>query len=322
MGLMVSSRYRAHGLLFAEFCQAVYYERNYYVRKESSTMSSYQSPFLESISRYMKVRSYSKRSIKTYLYWIRYFIIYNKKRHPSEMGSHEVEQFLTFLANDRRVSSSTQKVALNALSFLYNKFLEADLGDVSAFRRSRKQAKLPTVLTRAEITSLFTNLSGLPLLIASILYGSGLRRMEAIRLRVKDIDFEHLQIQVWNGKGFKHRLTTLAPELVEPLRLQIEKVRVFLEEDLMDERFAGVYLPNALSRKYPKAAKSLGWQYLFPAQKLSIDPASRVFRRHHLDESAVNKHIKAAANKAGLEKQVTSHTLRHSFATHLLDYKF
>ncbi|MBT3202931.1 MAG: integron integrase [Gammaproteobacteria bacterium] len=282
-------------------------------------MSKIPSPFLESISRFMRVRRYSKRTIDTYLYWIKYFIVYHKKRHPSEMHDIEVEQFLTFLAVDRSVSIATQKIALNALAFLYNKFLEIPLGDVSKFRRSVKQAKLPIVLTRAEIANLFNQFKGIPLLIASMLYGSGLRRIECARLRVKDLDFDHLQVQVWNGKGFKHRLTTLAPELVPRLKDQIEQVKLNLKEDKLNKQYAGVWLPNALARKYPKASLSSSWHYLFPATRLTFEPGTLNLRRHHVDESGINKAIKFAAIKAGIEKQVSSHTLRHSFATHLLE---
>ena len=282
-------------------------------------MPAAKSPFLDSIIRFMRVRSYSERSIDTYIYWIRYFIVHQGKRHPSQMGDNEVEAFLSFLANDRRVTPATQKIALNALSFLYNKFLQQPLGDVSQFRRANKQGKLPVVLTRQEVKQLFSHLSGYQLLIASIMYGSGLRRLEAVRLRVQDIDFDHLQIQVWNGKGSKHRLTTLAPELVEPLKHQVEQVRLYLGEDRRNGQFAGVYLPYALARKYPSAAKSPGWQYLFPATRLSFEPGTTHLRRHHLDESAVNKFVRAASQMARIQKQVTSHTLRHSFATHLLE---
>lgn len=280
---------------------------------------SNSSPFLKSVSDYMSVRRYSKRTIETYLYWIKYYIVYHKKTHPNEMHDAEVERFLTHLAQDRCVSIATQKIALNTLAFLYNKFLNKPLGDVSQFRRVRKQPKIPTVLTRAEVAMLMPQLHGTPRLVASLLYGSGLRRIEAVRLRVKDIDFDHLQIQVWNGKGFKHRLTTLAPELVPALGSQIERVRVLLTEDLRNSQYAGVYMPDALGRKYPNACVSLGWQYLFPAANLSFQPGTLQLRRHHIDESGINRTIKTAAQRAGIGKQVTCHTLRHSFATHLLE---
>ena len=282
-------------------------------------MTRSPSPFIVSISRFMAVRHYSPRTIEAYLYWIKYFIHFHKKRHPQEMGGLEIERFLSFLAVERRVSMATQKLALNALAFLYNRFLNQPLGDVSGFRRSKVSPKLPVVLTRAETSAFLAQLQGVPLMIASLLYGSGLRRLEVARLRVKDIDFDHLQIQVWNGKGYRHRLTTLAPELVQGLQFQIERVRLYLREDSQNEQFAGVYLPSAMARKNPGARFTLGWQYLFPSAKLSLDKADRHLRRHHLDESTINKFVKKAARVAGIEKQVTSHTLRHSFATHLLE---
>ena len=280
---------------------------------------SYSSPFLQSIADFMSVRRYSKRTINSYLYWIKYFIVFHGKRHPTEMHDAEVEQFLTFLATQRGVAIATQKIALNALAFLYNRFLKDPLGDVSQFRRVRRQAKLPTVLTRSEVNALLKHLQGSHSLLASLLYGSGLRRIEAVRLRVKDLDFNHLQIQIWNGKGYKHRLTTLAPELVNALKEQVGRVRELLTDDLENEQYAGVWMPDALGRKNPAAARSLGWQYLFPSANLSFEPGTRILRRHHVDESGINRAIRAAAKQAEIPKHVTSHTLRHSFATHLLE---
>ena len=277
------------------------------------------SPFLDSVFDYMSVRRYGKRTIKSYLYWIRYFIVFNDRRHPRDMGALEVERFLTHLSVTRNVSVATQKVALNALAFLYNRVLEQPLGDLGEFNRARRQAKLPVVLTRVEVERLLAQLSGVPRVIAMLLYGSGLRRSEAVRLRVKDVDFDHHQLQVWNGKGYRHRLVTLAPELEPLLEAQIERVHVYLREDSRLENYAGVWMPNALERKYMHAPKTLGWQYLFPSVRLSVDPASGELRRHHHDESNVNRAVRVAAQRAGIGKQVTSHTLRHSFATHLLE---
>lgn len=284
-------------------------------REETVSMSS---PFLNSIREFMMVRRYSSRTIKSYLYWIKYFIVFNGKKHPRDLSPQAIERFLTFLAVERTVSASTQAIALNALVFLYNKFLDQPIGDVSAFRRAAKQQKLPVVLTREEVSRLLRQLEGMPLLMASILYGSGLRRMELVRLRVKDIDLDNLQLQVWNGKGFKHRLVTLAQELAGPLQLQIDKVGLLLEEDRLAPGYSGVWMPDALARKYPSAKTKPGWQYLFPSSQLSYEPGTRFLRRHHYDETNVNKHLRKAALEAGIEKAVGSHTLRHSFATHLL----
>ena len=282
-------------------------------------MPSTPSPFLESISRFMAVRRYSKRTIETYLYWIKGFIIFNEKRHPSEMSSIEVERFLTHLAVENRVAAATQSIALNSLAFLYNKFLDKPLGDLSDFRRASKQRKLPVVLSRSDVNKLLSHLSGTPRVIASILYGSGLRRIEVVRLRVNDIDFDQVQIRVWNGKGYKHRLTTLAPELVPVLHNQVQKVTLQLKEDLQNKLYSGVWMPDALGRKYTGASKSVGWHYLFPSHRLSLEPGTTDLRRHHIDESSVNKFIKQASKKAGIVKEVSCHTLRHSFATHLLE---
>lgn len=282
-------------------------------------MTSTASPFIESLTRYMPVRRYSPRTIEAYLYWIKFFINFHHKRHPSELGDLEVEQFLTFLSDERGVSAATQKLVLNALAFLYNRFLDRPLVDARSFQRSKIPAKLPIVLTRNEVSKLLAQLSGVPFLIVSLMYGSGLRRIEVARLRVKDIDFDHLQVQVWNGKGYRHRLTTLAPELLQLLQCQVESVRVTLKEDSQNKQFTGVWITAGFARKYPTAQYTLGWQYLFPSAKLSLDPESRSLRRHHIDESTINRFIKKSAIRAGIEKHVTSHTLRHSFATHMLE---
>ena len=284
-----------------------------------ATSERKSSPFLQSVSDFMAVRRYSSRTIRSYLYWIRYFIVFHDKRHPETMGGPEVVEFLTHLAVQKKVSIATQKIALNALAFLFNRVLQQPLGNLGEFNRARQERKLPTVLSRPEVGQLLSRLSGLPLLLASLLYGSGLRRAEAVRMRVKDIDFDHHQLQVWNGKGRHHRLTTLAPELVSPLQAQIDRVQLQLREDSRHRHYAGVWMPDALARKYREAARSLGWQYLFPAARLAIDPQSGLLRRHHIDESNINRALRRAAQQAGIEKQVTSHTLRHSFATHLLE---
>ena len=268
------------------------------------------SPFLQSLCEHMAVRHYSPRTIKAYRYWVKGFIRFHDRQHPSLLGRDAVVSYLTHLAVTQKVTPSTQALALNALAYLYNRFLEQPLGDVSAFRRSKRQAKLPVVLTEDEVRRLLAELRGRRKLIASLLYGSGLRRIELTRLRVKDVDFDHLQIQVWNGKGSKHRLVTLAQELVAPLRLQVEQVHTLLLQDALVEDYAGAKLPGALERKYPKASKTLGWQFMFPSSRLSHEPGTHKLRRHHLDESLINKFLRQAQADAGLMKQVGSHTLR------------
>ncbi len=266
----------------------------------------------------MLARGYSKRTIRTYISWIRDFIVFNDKQHPDKLGKNEVVAYLTYLAVQRTVAPSTQSIALNALVFLYGKFLGMPLGDVSAFTRTKKRVKLPVVLTQDEVRRLFEHVPAFYKLPVGILYGSGLRRMELVRLRVQDVDLDMKQIRVWNGKGFKHRFTTLAVELLPAIERQIMRVKVCLAEDLENPDYAGVWMPHALERKFSSANKSLGWQYLFPATRLSVDPHSGRLRRHHIDESVINKVIKKAGRDAGIGKTISCHTLRHSFATHLL----
>jgi integron integrase len=278
----------------------------------------YKSKFLQSIQNFMLAQHYSKRTISTYILWIKSFINFNDKRHPKDMGESEVIRYLSHLAINRDVSPSTQNTALNALAFLYNKFLDQPLGTMDEFKRSRRPAKLPVVLTQAEVKSIFSVLDDKYKLPVGFLYGSGLRRIECLRLRIGDVDFDYLQLRIWQGKGNKHRLTTLAPELVAPIKQQIEKVKSILEIDKQNPDYSGVWMPYALARKYSKGNKQLHWQYLFPSDRLSIDPESNRIRRHHIDESSLNKAIRRAVNKVGIQKLVSSHTLRHSFATHLL----
>ncbi len=278
----------------------------------------YHSPFLNEIHDFMMVRRYSKRTIKTYITWIRSFINFHDKKHPKDMGKPEVVSFLTYLAVERKVSASTQSLALNSLAFLYNKFFELPLENMSAFKRAKRQAKMPVVLTQGEVALLLEKVPAQYKLLLGLLYGSGLRRMELVRLRVNDIDMTMKQVRIWNGKGFKHRFTTLAIELIPAIENQIKRVEMTLAEDLQSPNYSGVWMPDALERKYKNAHKSLDWQYLFPSVRLSIDPESGKIRRHHIDESIINKTIKRAGKAAGIQKTISSHTLRHSFATHLL----
>lgn len=276
------------------------------------------SPFLKSVEDFMRVQRYSRRTISSYLYWIKFFILFCNKRHPSELGDIEIQRFLTFLATERNVSAGTQALALNAVVFVKTKFLGQTVGDLSGFSRSQRQRKLPVVLTPNEVSALLSQLKGVHYLMAAMLYGSGLRRIELVRLRVKDIDFDYRQVRIINGKGGKHRLVTLADELLPLLEEQTGWVEQLLAQDQTTRGYSGVWMPDALARKYPNAPFEFGWHYLFPASRLSIDPDSDCVRRHHFDESNLNKLIKKAAHDAGIRKQVSCHTLRHSFATHLL----
>ena len=278
----------------------------------------YKSPFLNDISDFMVARRYRKRTVKTYITWIRAYINFNGKKHPSELGSSDIKRFLTHLAVNRDVSASTQAIALNSLAYLYNKFLEQPIEDMGEFKRARRQAKLPVVLTQEEVAVLLRQVPPQYKLLIGMLYGSGLRRMELVRLRVNDVDTSMKQIRVWNGKGFKHRFTTLAVELLPAIEQQTKRVELLLSDDLQNPDYSGVWMPDALERKYTGANKTLAWHYLFPSVRLSIDPETHRIRRHHMDESMVNKVIKRAGKAAGITKIISSHTLRHSFATHLL----
>ena len=266
----------------------------------------------------MLVRQYSKSTVDSYIFWIKRYIRFNENKHPDSMDGQDVERFLTHLAVNRTVSRSTQSIALNAIVFLYSKFMQKPLSDMNDFRRVKRPAKLPTVLTQTEVKRLLESVEPKYKLMAGLLYGSGLRRIELHRLRVNDVDIDLKQIRVWDGKGYKHRITTLATELIPAIEQQIHRVQGLLFEDINNPEFSGVWMPDALSRKYKNANKTLGWQYLFPSGNLSREPGTGLLRRHHLDESVINKVLKRACHLAGITKQVSSHTLRHSFATHLL----
>jgi integron integrase len=277
-----------------------------------------KSPFLTLIREHMLARHYAIRTIDTYLYWIKYFINYNQKIHPSKLNEQQVEAFLTYLTVERNVASSTQAVALNAIVYLYREIIKSPLILNMNFIKSKRAIKLPTVLTTSEVKNLLTIMPANQQLLAKLMYGSGLRLMEAVRLRVKDVDFNYFTLSIFNAKGGKHRRVTLAKELKQELTAQISLTKRFYEGDKLNPNYAGVYLPNALARKYPNAPYQLLWHYLFPSRKLSIDPRANLLRRQHIDATTFQKAIKRAAFKANINKQVTAHTLRHSFATHLL----
>lgn len=277
-----------------------------------------KTKLLDSVRAVARLRHLSLRTERAYSDWIKRFILFHKKRHPGEMGADEVRQFLSHLAVEGRVSASTQNVALCALLFLYRDVLGVELPDVEGVERAKRPVRVPVVFSRAEVAALLSHLSGTYKLIAGLLYGSGLRLMEALRLRVKDLDFSYMEILVRDGKGEKDRRTVLPRPLAEPLRRQLERVKLLHEQDLRDGR-GEVYLPYALDRKYPAAAKEWAWQYVFPSAKLSVDPRSGVTRRHHCSADSVQREVKRALREAGLTKRGGCHTLRHSFPTHLLE---
>lgn len=272
----------------------------------------------DQISDVIRLKHYSRRTEQAYLQWVKRFVLFNKKRHPRDMSSKEVTAFLTWLAVKRRVSASTQNQALNALLFMYRHVLHIELPWLDEVERARQSERLPVVFTRDEVKRLLAQFEGTYWLIFSLLYGSGLRLMECLRLRVKDIDFHYKQIIVRDGKGNKDRVTVLPSPLIEPIRNHLARVKQLHDNDVADG-FGQVYLPYALERKYPNAPREWAWQYIFPAKKRSLDPQSKIERRHHVHEDAVSKIIKSAIRRANIYKPGSSHTLRHSFATHLLE---
>lgn len=267
----------------------------------------------------MLARHYARKTIKSYLYWIVQYIRFNKNCHPSKLGNADVEAFLTYLSVNQNVSASTQALALNSLVFLYREFLHKPLDIDLSFKRSNTKRKLPTVLTQHEIIRLFQAMPSNSLLPYQLMYGSGLRLMETVRLRVKDIDFNYGALRIWDSKGGKNRIVTLARELYQPLENQIATVRQLHLTDLANHQYVGVNLPHRLAEKFPNAPKSLEWQFIFPAQHLCQYGLNSGYYRHHIHESSLQKLIKRSAKRANIEKQVTCHTLRHSFATHLLE---
>ena len=273
---------------------------------------------LDQVRDAIRVRHYSIRTEEAYLQWIKRYIFFHKKQHPLDMGEAEITAFLSHLAVDKHVSASTQNQALSALLFLYKEVLGVELDWLEDVVRAKRPQRLPVVLTVNEVRQILSLIPENNGLIARLMYGTGMRLMEAIRLRVKDINFEYRQITIRDGKGGKDRTTVLPDALIEELKGQLNKTRRLHETDLA-EGYGCVYLPFALSRKYPNACREFAWQYVFPSMKRSRDPRSGEIRRHHLDEKNLQRAIKNAARKAGIAKPVSSHTLRHSFATHLLE---
>ncbi len=273
---------------------------------------------LDQVRGRIRSKHYSLRTEHAYVGWIRRFILFHRKRHPSGMGAAEIETLLTHLATVGNVAASTQNQALSAVLFLYREVLVVDLPWLENITRAKRPARLPVVLTATEVRRVLAHMQGTTGLMARILYGAGLRVMECARLRVKDVEFSRREIVVREGKGSKDRVTVLPQSVINPLKAHLSQVRALHEQDL-ECGFGEVYLPHALSRKYPRAGREWGWQYVFPADRLSLDPRSGAKRRHHVDGKALRRAMQQAVRGAGIAKPATPHTLRHSFATHLLE---
>ena len=277
-----------------------------------------QPKLLDLVRNKIRLKHYSIRTEEAYVSWIKRYIYFHNKRHPKDMGRTEIEAFLTDLAVNGEVAASTQNQAFSALLFLYKKVLNKDVFKNIDALRAKKPQRLPTVLTFDETMEIIDSITGIFQLIVKLLYGCGLRGIECVRLRIKDIDFEMNQIVVRNGKGQKDRVTMLPEDVKFALKEHLKYVRKLHEKDL-SQGFGSVYLPNALAKKYKSAPKEWGWQYVFPSKTLSVDPRSGAKRRHHIHLDSLSKAIKRAARISGVKKTVSSHVFRHSFATHLLE---
>ena len=283
-----------------------------------SPSSSQPPKLLDQVRGKIRLKHYSIRTEQAYVDWIKRFILYFDKQHPRDLGAQEVEQFLTYLAVQGKVSASTQNQAKSALLFLYQQVLGVELPWLDNVERAKAPKRLPVVLTRDEVQKVLSQLQGTHWLATNLLYGAGLRIMECVRLRVKDVDFSRKEILVRDGKGFKDRVTMLPQTVIPVLQTHLARVRALHEQDLQ-AGYGAVYLPYALERKYPNAAREWGWQYVFPSGNLSTDPRTGETRRHHVQDQAIQRAVKQAVRKAGLAKPATPHTFRHSFATHLLE---
>ena len=273
---------------------------------------------LDQVRDVIRRKHFSIRTEQIYVDWIKRYIFFHGKRHPSKMAEAEITAFLTHLARAGKVAASTQNQALSALLFLYREVLRQNIGWLDGVERVKRPARVPVVLAKEEVRRLFAHLHGTNRLMAGLLYGSGLRLMECVRLRVKDVDLGYLRITVRDGKGGKDRITMLPVNFAKPLERHLQKIKAQHEQDLEDG-FGSVYLADALERKYPNAAREWMWQYVFPSPRLSIDPRTGIRRRHHVEESSLQLAMKRAVRASGIQKPATCHTLRHSFATHLLE---
>lgn len=285
---------------------------------EINTPVSGSPKLLDQVRDLIRVKHYSIRTERTYLDWIKRYILFHDKRHPKDMGASEVTAFLTHLAVVGQVSSSTQNQALSAILFLYREVLGIELPWLNDVVRAKLPQRLPMVLTRSEVRAILDRLSDDYALMGQLLYGTGMRLMECVRLRVKDVDFERLEILIRDGKGAKDRITMLPGSIVPLLQAHLLKRRALFDDDGRAGKVS-VYLPDALAVKYPNAPQEWGWQYVFPAGKFSVDPRSGIERRHHVDEKLLQRAVKRAVHAADIAKPATPHTLRHSFATHLLE---
>jgi integron integrase len=282
------------------------------------TYTTRTSPFLNQVRQVLRLKHMSRRTEASYLHYILDYVRFHGKRHPQEMGAQAIRAYLSHLAIEGKVAASIQNVTLSALLFLYRSVLRTDLPNIENIERARRPKRVPVVFTSTEVHAILAELSGLQHLIISLLYGTGMRLSECLGLRIKDVDVASLQITVRDGKGEKDRITMLPTKVLEPLKRQLDMAKLLHQQDLA-EGYGAVELPEALARKYPNAAKSWAWQYVFPAARRSVDPRSGWVGRHHILEDSIQRAMKKAMQKAGITKHGSCHTLRHSFATHLLE---
>ncbi|MGD8171548.1 integron integrase [Vibrio sp. TRT 21S02] len=278
-----------------------------------------KSQFLLNVKEYMHTRHYSPRTIDAYLIWIQKYIVFHHMTHPSELGDKDVEKFLSHLAMNGKVAAKTQSLALNAIHFLYREYFRTPLNTELKFQKSLVDRKLPVVLTKEEMRRFVLHINPKYKLQIMLLYGSGLRLMECVRLRVHDIDYHYGAIRIWQGKGGKNRTVTLAKELHPMLKEYEALARRYYDKDMNSKGYGGTWVKESLRRKYPGCEFEFGWHYIFPSSRTSIDPESNLERRQHINEAVLQRSVKAAARNAEIEKNVSCHTLRHSFATHLLE---